>query len=301
MICLGLNIEKKKEVIREELVKYGDVDRIYVFYGDKEAPEIGFEGYETIYTEYKETEMYRTFYPLLGQPYKGQNIPAITDKSLLIVDEFMVTKNRSDLKYNCTKHYLRVSNRHIVFNHFPLIDAENDFMILADMDKPDRFKGRSFDNSVLQELDIKGVRRTPEISCVSIETTSTDAEKYEKKKESLFENIGMKDPNTIPRNLLLVAGDAKKRAVEEGKFYVARNGRIKKPCVYTYENAVPADEYYILDMHYQIKVFERFIRDAGVKSLIYMKTDLSVDNVYYDQVRIWHDTMEDFYETADIH
>lgn len=301
MIRIGLNIEEKRKVIQDLLNSYGDVDRIYVFHGDKEAPQMDFDGYETIYTPYQETEMYRTFYPLLGTPYQGQNIPAITDKSLLVVDEFLVTKNRSDLKYNCTKHYLRVSPRHAVFNYYPLTDEENDFMILMDMDQPDIFKGKGFDPDLLKQVDLDGKRRLPEIGIETIEITERDRDQYEKKKEKLFDDLGQGDPDTIPRNLALTAGNMKKKAVKDDRTYVARNSRIKRDNVFPYPKAPENSTFYIIDMHYQLKDFEQFLRSSKPEELIYISTGLPVDNVFNDILTSWYDTMEGFYEKADIH
>ena len=300
MIFLGYEEKDKRKEVQKALDSYKDVDRIYVFYGDKEVPDFNFEGYETIYTPYPETEKYRTFYPLLGQPYKGQNIPAITDKSLLIVDEFQVTKNRSDLKYNCTKHFLRVSPRHLVFNWFPIISEENDFMILMDMDNPDTFKGRSFDTSLLDHIELKGIKRLPEIMEQEMEITDKDKEHYEKKRDSLFEKIGQKDPDTIPRNLALLVGDLKKKDIRDDRMYVARNGRFKKSNVYPYDKAPESESFYLLDMHYRLKDFERFLRHSEAKELTYITTGLPVDRVFQELLNGWYDTVEDFYEKTGI-
>lgn len=300
MIRIGYDSEQKRKEIQDALDQYQDVDRIFVFHGDKQPPAMDFEGYETIYTEFPETEMYRTFYPLLGQPYKGQDIPAITDKSLLIVDEFMMTKNRSDLKYNCTKHYLRVSDRHIVFNYFPLTSEVNDFMILMDLDKPDVFKGKSFEPDLLEHVDLAGFDRLPEIGIKEIEVSDKDKEKYEKKKEKLFENIGQGDPDTIPRNLALTVGDMKKKAVRPGCLYVARNARIKKENVFPYAKAPAGETFYLIDMHYRLKDFEAFLRGSKPSELIYITTGLPVDSVFNGVLTAWYDTVEAFYEKTGI-
>lgn len=302
MIRIGYNIEEKRNEIQNYLDQHPETDRIYVFHGDKEPPQMDFDGIETIYTEYPETEMYRTFYPLLGQPHQeGQDIPAITDKSLLIVDEFLVTKNRSDLKYNCTKHYLRVSDRHMVFNYFPMIDEPNDFMILMDMDHPDIYKGHSFDPDLIAQADLKGHRHLPDLSIQTIEITEKDKEKYEEKKEKLFDDLGQKDPNTIPRNLSLTAGDMKKAAIQNDRIYVARNARFKRKNVYPYNKAPEAYEFYLLDMNYRLKDFEKFLRGSRPKELIYIDTGLPVDKVFNDLLTGWYEKMEEFYEAADIH
>lgn len=57
--------------------------------------------------------------------------------------------------------------------------------------------------------------------------TEKDRARYEKKKEHLFDNLGDKDPDTIPRNLQLLAGDMKARVLDPEKLYVARNKRLR--------------------------------------------------------------------------
>ena len=301
MIRIGYILLQKRQQMEKALDEYKDVDRIYVFHGDKEPPNFDFEGYETIYVSHPESQMYRTFYPLLGNPYKGQEIPAITDKSLLVVDEIMVNTNRSDLSYNCIHHFLHVSPRHMVFSYFPFTSEEKDFMILMDMDKPDIYKNQTFNPDLLKDADFEGIRRLPEISSVPVSTTEKERKRYEEKKELLFENIGLKDPDTIPRNLALTAGDAKKKSIQDDCVYVARNGRFKKPNVFTYSSAPKGDEYRLLDMHYRLKDFENFIRYTGVRELVYMETELPVDKVYLDFLNGWYDRTEEFYEKTGIH
>ena len=139
-IYLGRRDDEKRDILEGALRDLGDVDRLFVFHGTKQPPDFNFEGLETVYVPWPETEMYRTFYPLLGQPYKGQDIPAITDRSLLVVDEMLMTRQRNTLRYNCMHHFLRVSERRVVFNYFPFIDDAEDFMILLDYIFPDQYK-----------------------------------------------------------------------------------------------------------------------------------------------------------------
>ena len=56
--------------------------------------------------EYNEVIMYRTFYPLLEE---------IGPDHLLVVNEFMRTRNRNDLTYNCLRHYLNQCGHTMVF------------------------------------------------------------------------------------------------------------------------------------------------------------------------------------------
>ncbi|WP_276888555.1 hypothetical protein [Faecalibaculum rodentium] len=302
MIHIGLTQEEKRQHIENVLRVYNGVDRIFVFYGDKEQPDFDFPGIETVYTPWKETEMYRTFYPLLGQPYKGQNIPAITNQSLLIVDEMLMTQNSNDLKYNCTHHYLRVSGRHEVFNRFPFIDDKNDFMILMDFDQPDRYKGRSFEWDMVKGL--KGRQYLPELYLQEIAVSDKERKSYETRRDKLLDEAeeSGKDPNTVPRNLALEVGKFKKLSMTDDGIFVARNRRIKGNNVYTYADTLPqgSEHVYMLDPTYKRKDLEDFIFRNGIKEITYMKTDLGVDSVYLDDLSDWMDRLEEFYGKTDI-
>lgn len=297
-INLGFDYEQKRKCIHDALTAYGDVDRIFVFYGGKAQPPFNFGGIETIYTPWSETEMYRTFYPLLGQPYKGQDIPAITDKSLLIVDEMLVDRHRGCLKQNCTMHFMRVSKRRLIFNWLPFIEDADDFMILLDFAYPDKYKKQKFHPDLLGEIDVEGVEHLPRLQAFEIQTSEKQKEQYEEKKEELFDNIGQKDPNTIPRNLVLSLGSIKKEAMRPGEIYVTRNRRIKGAITY---KDTGHKKVYLLDPAYSRKDLIGFMHRSGTEELIYMKTDLSVDAVYWNDLNEWHDRLEEFYGTADLH
>ena len=241
--------------------------------------------------------MYRTFYPLLGQPYKGQDTPAITDKSLLVVDEMLVDRHRGCLKQNCTLHFMRVSSRRLIFNWMPFIDQPDDFMILVDYAYPDRYKRQPFQKELLEEIDCRITRRLPEISSQNIETSAADFKRYEKQRDKLFDDLGQKDPNTIPRKLILLAGSIKKKEMKDGLTYVARNSRIKGAITY---KDTGSEEIYIIDPTYKRKELIDFIRRSSTRELIYLQTDLPVDKVYLDDLNSWYDRMEDFYEKADL-
>ena len=79
-----------------------------------------------------ESIMYRVFYNLLGR---------IDNSYLIIYNEFMRNKNRSSLEYNCVAKYSTQTEHRLVFEYFPIIDEIEDFMILADLDSGQAYKG----------------------------------------------------------------------------------------------------------------------------------------------------------------
>lgn len=278
------------------------MDRIFAFHGDKARPDFNIDGLETIYVPWPETEMYRTFYPLLGEPYNREDrreLPAITQKSLLIVDEMLMIRHRNTLRYNCMHHFLRVSGRRIVFNYLPFIDDASDYMILLDYAQPDHYKMQTFDPSMTE--GVHAVRHVPDLSRIDIETTAEDVTAYETRRDALFDSLGQRDPDTIPRNLILQAGKIKARHLRDGKWYVARNHRIKSPRIVTYADTIPDTAACILDPTYKRRDLIDFIRRSGITDLDYMMTSLPVDKVYYDDLTAWIERLGMFYDAADIH
>lgn len=304
-IQIGLNSQQKRSAVQNTLNEYKDVDRIFVFYGDKEQPNFDFDGIETIYTPWSETEMYRTFYPLLGQPYKGQEIPAITDKSLLIVDEMLVDRNRGCLKQNCTMHFMRVSKRRLIFNWLPFIEDADDFMILLDFAYPDKYKKRKFESDILKEIKLKITKRLPEIKYMLIESGEHDQKAYEERKEELFDNLGNKDPDTIPRDLILLAGKVKfTRTFKASNLLhpvLCRNRRLKADNIITYADRSNDQTIFMLDPTYKRLDLIRFLKRNDIKNIVYLRTMLPVDKVYWDDLDSWKNRMERFYGTANLY
>lgn len=299
MIRIGYSQEQKRELITK-LMQENKYDRLFVFYG-QEQPDFDFEGIETFYCPWSETEMYRTFYPLLGNPYKGsEHVPAITKDSLLIVDEMLMTKNRSDLKYNCTHHFLRVSHHHVVFNWLPIIDSEQDFMILLDYDKPDRYKGRGISDSLYLAEDCQMVSRMFDLNRQQIQITDKQRSQYQNKLLAMFEEVesSNKDPDIIPRNMAKLCGNYKKPAIEPGLVYIARDSRFKAANVYTYKNSPRADNVILLDMHFRYSEFIKMLRHTDPKHITYISTGLSADEYYYNDMADWKERIEHIYGCA---
>jgi hypothetical protein len=235
--------------------------------------------------------MYKTFYPMLEK---------IGKDSLVVMDECMRTQKRTDLTYNCAHHYLQQTPHRIVFEFFPVIDNKDDMMILFDMEDKSRFYRKPFGYGLLQSEDIKIKPFKVSFETVQVETPPAAAELYGKRKDELFENLGQKDPNTVPRQLQLLAGDFKKAAIEQGKEYVARNGRFKLPNVFSYP-IERQGKYYVLDMHYRRLNFNDFIKRTKQKRVSYLSTTLPVDNVFATEFLQWKARIDAIYAKANIY
>ena len=242
--------------------------------------------------EYKEVIMYRTFYPLLEEIDKGY---------LLVVNEFMRTRNRSDLTYNCLRHYLNQCGHQIIFEYFPFIEEVSDFMILLDFDTKSKHKGSGFSQDFLWEEDIKAINPHLNLTVDTVELPDNAEEEYEKKKNELFDTIGNRNPDTIPRQLHLFCGKWKKPYILPDKQYVARNARYHLKNVTTYPNVLRGETYTLLDWQHRRLDMNDFFRRTGQSKITFLSTDLSVDNVYVKFFKEWLARLEDFYAEAGVY
>lgn len=241
--------------------------------------------------EYKEVIMYRTFYPLLEE---------IDKDYLLVVNEFMRTKNRSDLTYNCLRHYLNQCGHQIIFEYFPFIEDVSDFMILLDFDTKSKHKGSSFSKDFLYEEDIRAINPHLELSVDTIELPVGAEEEYEKEKNKLFNSIGNKSPDTIPRQLHIYCGKWKKPYIVPEKQYVARNARYHMKNVTTYPNVKHGVTYELLDWQHRRLDMNDFFRRTGQSKITFISTGLSVDEVYVRFFNEWKERLEEFYAEAGV-
>ena len=288
MIRLGLKIDEKKKEI-ENFLKDKKIKKIIVFYPEEfplKLPELEKE-YEIKYVEYAEIIMYRTFYPLLE---------IIDKETLLIFNECMRTQNRSDLTYNCAHHYCNQTPHKMVFEYFPFIENEQDFMIFLDLLNKGKYKGKSFKDEFLKGEDIKAKPIYLNIEDIKVNITEEEKIKYEKYKEELFNNLGAKDPDTIPRQLHIWAGNLKKRAILPSKKYVARNKRFNMPNIITYKEVKEGEEYIIIDFPHRRIDFNDFLKKTGITTIEFLNTNLKVDLYYLNDLKNWNERLVNFYD-----
>ncbi|RCX20853.1 hypothetical protein DFR58_10155 [Anaerobacterium chartisolvens] len=290
MIRIGLNKREKQSVLDDYLSR-NNIKKIYCFYFKHFQPKYRTDK-EIEYIEYSDIIMYKFFYRLLEE---------IGESSLIIMDGCMRTKNRSDLTYNCAHHYLNQTPHKIIFEFFPIIDTKDDMMILFDFENKGKFHGNSFDYIYLQTEDIKTKPFKIYLSCANVEVSSKDREKYEKKKEKLFDELGQKDPDTIPRTLQLLAGDLKKSAITPDKIYVARNKRFKLDNVLTYADIDKQGNYIVLDMHYRRLSFNDFLKVSGCGKVKYISTTLPIDSVITSDFMQWKGRLDAIYAKASLY
>lgn len=290
MIRIGLSKREKQKEVAEYMTNNA-IKKVFCFYY-KDFPVAYKTECPIEYIEYADIEMYKFFYRLLEE---------IDNSSLIIMDGCMRTRNRSELIYNCAHHYLNQTPHKIIFEHFPIIDTKDDFMILLDFENKGKYKGKSFDYSYLYDEDINIKPHKIKMETINVPITDKDKEKYEKKKESLFDNLGNKDPNTIPRALQIFAGDLKKKAIEPGLNYVARNKRFKLDNVYAYKDIKTKGDYIVIDTHYRRLNMNDFIKVTGMNKIKYLSTVLSIDDVIITEFSKWKARLEAIYAQANLY
>jgi len=290
MIRIGLNSRDKQKVINEYL-QANEIKKIYCFYFKKFPVKYNVP-VDIEYIEYADIEMYKFFYRLLEE---------IDNTSLIIMDECMRTQNRSELIYNCAHHYLNQTPHRIIFEFFPIIQDKNDFMILLDFENKGKYKGKSFDYAFLQTEDIQIKPFRVKLEPINVEITTKDKERYEKKRDQLFENLGEKDPETVPRNLQLFAGDLKKKAIIPEEIYVARNKRFKLENVKTYGEIKAQGNYIVIDTHWRRLNFNDFLKTSRMNKIKYLSTVLSIDNVIITEFSKWKARCDAIYAQASLY
>lgn len=290
MIRIGLSERQKQKVIHDYIESH-DITQVYCFYFKsfpiKIRSNVGIE-----YYEYKDIIEYKPFYHLLE---------VIDQKALLIFNECMRTQSRSDLTYNCAHHYCNQTPHKIVFEYFPIIDTKNDLMILLDFINKGKYKGKSFDYVYLQTEDILIRPRKIKLETLPVATDEKDRERYEKKKEQFFAGLGNKDPDTIPRNLQILAGDIKKKAVGKEEKYVARNKRFKMDNVLAYNDISDKGDYTVIDFHFRRLNFNDFLKTTGMTKVKYLCTTLPVDNVLANEFVQWKARLDAIYAQTSLY
>ena len=292
MIRIGLTNQQKIDVINQYLSKH-NIKKIIIFSAEKFFMQVeGINCDDVRQIGYKETIMYRTFYPLLEE---------INDSYLLIMNEMMRTQKRNELNYNCVAKYTNQTSHRIVFEWLPFIDEEKDFMILLDYHNSQKYKGLSIYEIDLDAEDILCVQRKFKMEIIQAKLPNGVQELYQAEKENLFDNLGNKSPETIPRQLHLWTGTYKKDLIVPDRLYVARNARFKKPNVVTYKDVQKGKEYILLDIPHRRFDFNDFLRKTEQEEFYYISTGLSIDDIYISEFNEWEKRIEEFYAKTGIY
>lgn len=239
MIHIGLPNADKGEVVRECMCRHA-LTKLFVFSPSRFAPPFSpthlsnptleCDGRAGVFVDYADIIMYRYFYKLLEE---------IDGQTLVVVNECLRTQNRNDLTYNCLRHYLSRTTHQLIFQHLPIIDTIEDFMILVDFDTRSMWKRERFSPEIVARAGVKIHGAPPTLTFTPIPVDAKTRVAYAKEKAALVAEVRDdvdKDPHLIPRNLMLVSGKVKLPHVDSSCLYVGRNNRFKLPNMATYKD-----------------------------------------------------------------
>ena len=289
MIYLGLADSEKESVVRRYAQAH-EVSKIVLIHG-KSAPYL----LDADRVTYEQAILYVYFYRLLQE---------IDEHTLVVVDECLRTQNRYDLTYNCIRHYLNRTAHVIVFQLLPQIDEQDDFMILLDFVTQSQWKRRKFDAGLIADYaKIERVDFNFSFTPVLVNTTAATKAKYKRDRHRLFDDLGSRDPHTIPRNLYLVGGADKCAYVDaqsmplfgEDTLFVARNKRLARDNVFTYRDAQPGQRYTIIEFPHRSIEFGDFVYITRQTDYNVLLADLKVDRWYLQRYNEWKDCLNETY------
>lgn len=176
--------EQDKIKILNDYIQNNDINKVYIIGEDLPLD------YNKEWIKFSDTIMYKYFYRLLQE---------INKNSLIVLNECLKKQNRYDLTYNCIRRYILQTNHRIIFNYYPIIREEKDFMILYDMLQNNPFLKEKYEYITKFE--------NVEIGNIEFEIIKDDVvidlsdEEYETEKKKLVEQVNI-DPDIIPRRLL---------------------------------------------------------------------------------------------------
>ena len=275
------NIEKNDIIIR--FCKENNIRKVFILSPKQYYFECSFENHEFI--EYENIIMYVYFYRLLQK---------INNDTLIVINECLRTQNRYDLTYNCIRNFLNQTHHQLIFQYFPFIETINDFFTLFDFDTRSKWKGQTdtglLKNSIIhvKQIDIK-------FNQINIETDSRTKTKYIKEKERLIENIGLKDPHTIPRNLYLISGKTKLALIDKSKQYIGRNNRFSLNNIRTYKELRYHGEHTVFELCHNFINFIDFLSLSRQTNIDVLVSDLKVDQWYFYRYQNWISNMGEVY------
>jgi hypothetical protein len=291
MIYIGYSDSEKRAIIAQYQAA-NDIQKTVVISADDFALPV--EASDQV--KYSDVIMYVTFYRLLQE---------ITPQTLIVLNECLRTQNRYDLAYNCIRNYLNLTTHQVIFQQLPVIDTADDFMILFDWDTRSRWKRRPFDPVLIASESQVFVRRLPVgFERVDVPTSEKTLARYKQERARMFAELGAKDPHTLPRNLYLLGGPDKLAWIDSQSLpmfasaqglYVARNQRLGRPNIVTYDHVRPGEQYTVVELPHRFIDFSDFIQRTGQASSRVLVAGLKVDEWYFARYTEWAGRVADAY------
>lgn len=173
--------EFDKEKIINDYIKQNNIQKIFVIGEDLGISE---------HIKFADTIEYKYFYRLLQE---------VNQSSLIVLNECLRKRNRYDLTYNCIRRYVLQTPHKLIFNYYPIIKEQQDFMILYDMIQNNPFLKEKYEYvTKFNDVEIGNVVFDVEKTEINLQELT---EKYEEEKEKIILQVN-KDPDIIPRRLL---------------------------------------------------------------------------------------------------
>lgn len=288
MISLGLDNQSKRERINAYVSGHG-IEKIKIF----SPAKFRFECEEAEQIEYTAIIQYKYFYRLLQE---------IDDKTLIVINECLRTQNRSDLTYNCLRHYLNQTSHQLIFQYLPLIDKVEDLIVLFDFDTRSRWRREPFNAELLKHSAIEVTRRTPGFLALLVPIDARTRQLYEEKKTELLAGLGLRDPHTLPRNLYLFSGRARLACVDASAWYVGRNNRFKIQRMQSFrDGCYRFAPYTVFEFCHNLIDFADFMTLSHQLEFTVLAADLKVDQWYLQRYREWASRISDAYTAIQGH
>ena len=245
------------------------------------------DGRNGLYVDWPDLILYRYYYKLLQE---------VDGSTLVVVNECLRTQNRNDLTYNCIRNYLNQTPHVLVFQHLPIIDTIEDFMVLFDFATRSRWKREPFRPDLLGETKIHVACAPLAIAPVRVPVDDKTRVAYAKEKAALLAAVRGdpdKDPHQIPRNLLLVSGKAKLAHVDPARRYVGRNNRFRLPNLETYRDVAGQGERVALELPHNFIDMADFLtatRQPRVEAIV---ADTKAEDWYLRRFQDWTQRVND--------
>lgn len=280
MICLGYTPDQKREAIDAYLREH-QVENVFVFNADRFSVATGGLDPHVECVAWGDIIRYVFYYRILQET---------GPRTLIVINEPLRTQQRSELTYNCLRNFLQQTEHQIIFSWLPIIDTEADAAILFDFDTRSRWRRTPVSDLPWSEAVVRiGRVVVPEFDAVSVPVDAKTVERYRRSKRELIDNIGLKDPHTIPRNLYLEGGRSKLFKIGSGRSYVGRNNRFKIDGLTTYRaQEFPAAPYTVFEFPHNFIEFADFVALSGQDRFdVLCADDLPVERWYLQRYREW--------------
>ncbi len=290
MIYLGLDDLRKSALARDYCANH-EIRKVYVLSPARFAPSFAPEhmtdptaqgdGRSGLYIDWPDIILYRYFYKLMQE---------IDRHTLVVVNECLRTQNRHSLTYNCIRNFLNQTEHRLIFQYLPLIDTAEDFMVLFDFDTRSQWKREPFRPELMKEARVacEGVPLSIQPIHVTVDAKTQAA--YAREKAALLEEVRSdpeKDPHMIPRNLLLVSGKAKLRAVDSKRRYVGRNNRFKLPNVETYKDVTGEGDRVVFELPHSFLDFTDYLAVTRQRTVEVLVADTKTEAWYLTRYQEW--------------